>query len=164
MRDSALQHTHSAPFSGEEDAEGLMKGSFTNMLFYEEPAGTFAQGHVFVIAPEVTGAEQETGVGYWHCDISKQDKLTWSERVYALFGLAAGTPVVRDWAVERYTEQSKHALEHVRNYAIKRKLGFILDAEIRPQGGGDRWIRVLAVPILARNGRVVGLHGLKRPL
>jgi len=53
----------------------------------------------------------------------------------------------------------------VREFALNRKLGFILDAELCPEGGGSCWIRVIAVPILAKDsGRVVGLHGLKRPL
>jgi len=111
------------------------------------------------------GAEQDPGAGYWRCDIAEDDQLTWSENVYALFGLPAGTPVMRDWAVERYAEPSRTILERVREFALNRKLGFILDAEICPEGGGSCWIRVIAVPILAKdNGRVVGLQGLKRPL
>jgi PAS domain-containing protein len=142
-----------------------MKGSFTYRLFQEEPVGTFADGHVFVNAPDVVGVEQDSRAGYWRCDIAHDDRLTWSEKVYELFGLPAGTPVMRDWAVACYTEPSKTVLERVRTYALSRKLGFILDAAIRLKGGGHRWIRVLAVPILAKgSGRVVGLHGLKRPL
>lgn len=142
-----------------------MKGSFVYSLFQEEPPGTFVDGHVFVIPPDVTGREQDPRAGYWRCDISHDDQLTWSEKVCSLFGLPAGSPVTRDWAVARYAEPSKAILERVRNYALNRKLGFILDAAIHPEGESKRWIRVLAVPILAkRSGRVVGLHGLKRPL
>lgn len=142
-----------------------MQDSFAYKLFQEEPLGTFEDGYVFVIAPDLAGAEQDSGVGYWRCDIAQDEKLTWSEKVYALFGLPSGTPVVREWAVERYTEPSKSTLERVRSYALSRKLGFILDAAIRREEGGHRWIRVLAVPIVAKaSGRVVGVHGLKRPL
>ena len=142
-----------------------MQDSFVYRLFHEEPLGTFEDGYVFVIAPDLAGADQDAHAGYWHCDIAHDDKLTWSEKVYALFGLPDGTPVVRDWAVERYTEPSKTILERVRTYALSRKLGFILDAAIRREEGGHRWIRVLAVPIMAKSsGRVVGIHGLKRPL
>jgi hypothetical protein len=142
-----------------------MKGAFVYSLFNEDPVGTFADGHVFVNAPDVAGAEQDPRDGYWRCDIACDDRLTWSEKVHTLFGLPAGVPVARDWAVARYTEPSKTTLERVRMYALQRKLGFILDAAIKPEGGGHRWIRVLAVPILSkRSGRVVGLHGLKRPL
>jgi hypothetical protein len=139
------------------------KGSFVNSLFYGEPAGTFSNGHVFVISPEVSSDRHDAEIGYWHCDIANHDRLTWSERVYELFGLPNGVAIERDWAVARYNENSKDALNRVRTYAISRKLGFILDAEISPETADKRWIRVLAVPILAK-GREVGVHGLKRAL
>lgn len=138
-----------------------MKGPFACRLYAEEPSGTFAHGHVVASVPDLTAAKQDPG--YWHCDLAHRDRLTWSERVYALFGLPNGAPVTREWAAGCYAEPSKVVLERVRTYAIDRKLGFILDAAIIPEGMGERWIRVLAVPIL-RNGRVVGLHGLKRAL
>jgi hypothetical protein len=142
-----------------------MTGSFAYSLFQEEPAGTFEDGFVFVIAPDLSDAERDPHGGYWRCDIAHDDRLSWSEQVYALFGLPAGTPVTRPWAVARYTEPSKTVLERVRSYALRRKLGFIIDAAIRPEGAGHRWIRVLAVPIVSkRSGRVVGVHGLKRAL
>jgi hypothetical protein len=140
-----------------------MNGPVANLLFHEEPAGSFLEGHVFRAAPDLTGAEQDPASGYWHCDIANHDRLTWSEKVYELFGLAPGTPVDRDWAVARYSERSRAALERVRTFGLNRNFGFILDAEIRPEGAGQRWIRVLAIPI-SEGGRVVGLHGLKRVL
>lgn len=142
-----------------------MKGSFVLTLFQKEPVGTFADGHVVINAPEIGGAEHDPRSGYWRCDIANHDALTWSEMVYELFGLPAGTSVTRDWAVARYADASKAALERVRTYALDRKLGFILDAVIHVEEGDSHWIRVLAIPILAkRSGRIVGLHGLKRHL
>jgi PAS domain-containing protein len=140
-----------------------MEGSLAKDLFYGEPPGAFSRGHIIARAPEMTGDQEDPGVGYWHCDIADHDRLTWSDKVYDMFGLPHGDPVHRDWAVERYREPSKSALEKVRNFALGRKFGFILDAEISPHGAGSRWIRVLAVPIV-ENNRVVGLHGLKRVL
>lgn len=140
-----------------------MEDSLVTELFYDEPAGTFLQGHIFVRAPELAGDQTDPAVGYWHCDIADDDRLTWTDKVYDLFGLPSGAPVERDWAVARYSERSKSALNKVRNYALGRKFGFLLDAEISPEGAGNRWIRVLAVPIVKDN-RVVGLHGLKRSL
>lgn len=140
-----------------------MKGSFVKGLFYGEPAETFSRGHIFLRAPDLTNAPRDPALGYWHCSIADHDRLTWSEKVYRLFGLPKGAPIERGWAVARYSEHSRSALNDVRTYALDRKLGFILDAEIRPEGGVSRWIRVLAVPIVANN-RVVGLHGLKRAL
>ena len=140
-----------------------MKSPFANALFHEEPAGTFAHGHIFISEPDLAPAQQDPAIGYWHCDIAHDDKLTWTDRVYELFGLAKGAQVERDWAVTRYSELSRRALEKVRTYALGRKYGFILDAAIKSGGADDRWIRVLAYPIVVK-GRVVGLHGLKRAL
>jgi hypothetical protein len=136
---------------------------FANSLFDDEPAGTFTQGHVFMNAPELANASQDPDIGYWRCDITDDDRLTWTDKVYELFGLPHGAPVERDWAVEQYSEPSRDALKKVRNYALGRKFGFILDAAIKVEEAEERWIRVLAYPIVAR-GRVVGLHGLKRAL
>jgi len=136
---------------------------FVNAMFYEEPTGTFADGYVFRTLPDLTGLQQDPENGYWHCDIAHHDSLTWSEKVYQLFCLPAGTPIERQWAVARYSERSRDTLETIRTFGRKRSFGFILDAEITPEGAARRWIRVLAVPILA-NGRVVGLQGVKRGL
>ncbi len=140
-----------------------VNGSFVSAMFYEEPAGTFAEGYVFRSEPDLASLQQDRDNGYWHCDIADRDRLTWSEKTYELFGLPSGTSVEREWAVARYTEISRNSLERVRHFGLNRKFGFILDAEMEPQGGPSRWIRVLALPILA-DGRPVGLHGVKRAL
>ena len=140
-----------------------MSNSSLNDLFYHEPAGAFSEGHVFRTAPNLTSAIDDPDNGYWHCDIVDDDTLTWSEKVYELFGLSAGAPVKREWAVGVYSDRSRATLERVRTLGLNRKVGFILDAQIRVDGLNDRWIRVLAVPII-KDGRVVGLHGLKRAL
>jgi hypothetical protein len=137
--------------------------SFVYALFDSEPAGTFVSGHVFRSAPDLTTAALDPRSGYWHCDIADHDRLTWSEKVYELFGLPAGAPIERDRAVAQYSEQSRSALEQIRNFALNRKFGFILDAAVRSKGASHRWIRVLAVPILF-DGRIIGLHGLKRAI
>ena len=139
-----------------------MNGNYANWMFDREPAGTFAHGHIFIGAPDLAAARENPENGYWHCDIADHDSLTWSDKVYELFGLSAGTPISRDMAVACYAEHSKKALDEMRLAALRRDFGFILDAEIN-SGASSRWIRVLAVPILA-DGRVVGLHGVKKAL
>ena len=136
---------------------------FVNAMFYEEPAGTFVDGYVFRTLPDLTSVQQDPDNGYWHCDIAHHEGLTCSEKVYELFGIRAGTPVERQWAVAHYSDRSRSALERVRTFGLKKDLGFILDAEITPEGMATRWIRVLAVPMLV-DGRVVGLQGVKRAL
>lgn len=140
-----------------------MSGLSLDELFYDEPPGAFSEGHVLRTAPNLTNAIDDPDNGYWHCDIADENTLTWSEKVYELFGLPAGAPIERDWAVARYSERSRAALERVRTLGLDRRIGFILDAEIQSDELSSHWIRVLAVPII-RGGRVVGLHGLKRAL
>jgi hypothetical protein len=145
------------------ERKALMNGSFAETLFYEEPAGIFSDGHIFVNAPDITSDQHDPEIGYWHCDIAHSDRLTWSEKVYELFGFPSGSPLDRERAMARYSDRSKCALQRVRAYAISRQVGFILDAEVSPQGADNHWNRVLAISILSR-GVVVGVHGLKRAL
>ena len=147
----------------EYDEQASIARSFVNDLFYEEPIGTFQEGYVFRAEADLAGARKDPDNGYWACDIADGNKLTWSRKVYELFGLPSGAAVERDWAVARYSEQSRDTLERVRNYALRRDFGFILDAEIEQPGERARWIRVLAVPV-TEDRRVVRLHGVKRPL
>ena len=135
-------------------------------LFFREPPGRFALGHVL---SHVTPAEdfdyllQHKDVGQWHCDIANNDALTWSDRVYEIFGLPLGARVGREQAVRRYRTHSRGVLERIRSFATGRKCGFILDAEISPRSEESKWIRIAALPILDE-GRLVGLRGVKRVL
>lgn len=139
-------------------------GSLADALFREQRAETFRDGYVFRPGLNLKGVGgQRPDWGHWACDIADHDRLSWSDSVYHLFGLPAGVHVDREWAVGRYLVHSRTTLERVRGFALRHACGFILDAEIEPEGAGRRWIRVLAVPIF-ENGRVVRLHGLKRGL
>ena len=136
---------------------------FVNAMFDEEPAGTFAEGYVFRLGLDLAAARNEPANGYWHCDIANHDTLTWSEKVYDLFGLERGAPITRKWAVGRYSARSRSALEKIRKFALNRDYSFMLDAEIDSGGATSSWIRVVAIPVI-EGGKVVGLHGIKRAL
>ena len=148
----------------EYEAQAFSPELLADVRLREGSVGTFREGYVFRAGLNVKGARQDqSDWGYWACDIADQNRLAWSDKVYDLFGLPVEAPLDRDWAVGRYNAQSQSTLQRVREYALRHALGFILDAEIEPEGGGRRWIRVLAVPV-SENGRIVRLHGLKRAL
>ena len=137
-----------------------------HQLFFTEPAGRFTLGQVYRSAEIFWAADNfqlPDGSGMWRCDIKDNDRLTWSDAVYEMFGLVAGETVPREEAVARYLDHSRNVLARLRGFAIEHGCSFILDAAIDPHGTGASWIRVLAVPIV-EDGRVVGLHGLKRAL
>lgn len=102
------------------------------------------------------------GVGQWECDLSN-NKLTWSDTVYDLFGLPRGSSVARDAVVTQYCEGSRTAMERLRAYTIRHVRGFTLDAEIRRTDGTHRWMRLVAAPVCV-DDRVVRLVGTKRLL
>jgi hypothetical protein len=149
--------------AAEHEAKASLSGGLADALFHDEPVGTFIDGYVFPSGQDLSGAQRHGDSGDWSCEIDNRSRLTWSDKVYELFGLRAGAPVEREWAVARYSERSRSILDRVRTYALRRDFGFILDALIEPATGRSRWIRVLAVPTFDERGPV-RLHGVKRPL
>ena len=112
-----------------------------------------------ILEPGSVGELGAHHVGMWECDLADQS-LTWSGGVYDIFGLPRGVPVTRHQAVALYCESSRAVMERLRAYAIAHRCGFTLDAEIRPEVGKRRWIRLIAAPA-EEDGRSVRLHGLK---
>jgi hypothetical protein len=98
--------------------------------------------------------------GWWECRLV-DDSLTWTSGVYDIFGFPQLARVGRDEAVAVYREESRAAMERLREYAIAHRRGFVLDAQIRPAGGQpERWMRLITEPVV-EGGQVVLLHGLK---
>ncbi|WP_340267591.1 diguanylate cyclase [Sphingobium mellinum] len=102
----------------------------------------------------------ERGVGLWHCDLA-EDRLSWTRGVHDLFGLDRDMRVPRPLAVSLYAPDSREAMERLRAYAIRHRRGFTVDVDIRPAGGGECTMRLIAAPIL-RGARVIALHGVKQ--
>jgi PAS domain-containing protein len=100
------------------------------------------------------------GIGRWSCDLA-DNRLSWTDPVFDLFGLPRGANVARDDVVALYREESRAAMDHLRTYAIKHRRGFTIDAEIRTVAGDRRWMRLLASPMW-EGDQVVRLQGLKR--
>ena len=142
-----------------------MAKAFSQTAFSRDPAGCYALGQILTATAlniDFDGDHGDDDVGFWQCDLTNHDALTWSDKVYEIFGLPHGSEVRREEAVTRYREHSRGVLERLRTSAINRRCGFILDAAI-DLDGFTRWIRILAAPIV-ENDRVVGLRGLKRIL
>ncbi len=108
-----------------------------------------------VLDPGLPGLE----AGRWQCDL-RTETLSWSDAVYDLFGLPRGICPVRATAVALYCEHSRAIMERLRSSAIIHRQAFLLDAELRPNDGGRRWMRLVAAPVVEQ-GAVVRLKGLK---
>ena len=117
------------------------------------------QGDIVVAGPELSRDE----IGYWRCDFARGDLLSWTDRVYQLFGAPIGCEIDRSEAIACYREGSRAILERLRSFSVTNQCGFFLDARMSAHGTGARNMRILAAPLL-RDGCVVGLHGLKRAI
>jgi PAS domain-containing protein len=133
----------------------------------------FEQGRRFVLGqlldefslrlPECAGKDLvRLGIGHWQCELP-QEKLTWADAVYDIFGLPRQSALTRAEAVTFYGEHSRAVLERIRAVAIEQGRGFVLDAEIMPGHGERRWMRIVASPVFDGEG-MVRLEGLKRLL
>jgi PAS domain-containing protein len=111
------------------------------------------------VLPASVGEIGAHHAGCWECDLA-DNSLIWSGGVYDLFGLPRGTEATRDAAVRMYSWHSRAKMEALRVHAIRHKRGFTLDIEIRPAIGDERWVRLIAAPVV-ENGKVTKLHGLK---
>jgi PAS domain-containing protein len=128
----------------------------------------YTQGLVIEHGALVTiGLALDTGLaalraGRWQCDLHTQ-ALSWADPVYDLFGLPRGLCPVRATAVALYCEHSRVIMERLRSNAIRQGQAFLLDAELQPNDGGRRWMRLVAAPV-REEGPIVRLKGLKMPL
>ncbi|MEH3048398.1 hypothetical protein [Sphingomonas adhaesiva] len=99
-------------------------------------------------------------VGVWRCDL-RSGRLDWSPEVHRLFDVAPDRAPQRDGALAVYTEESRSAMERLRDHALRHHRGFTLDVALRIAGDRRRWMRITAAPQL-EDGRPVVLHGTKQ--
>lgn len=109
---------------------------------------------------DIVAPVREGRLGKWECDLTDNNRLSWSDEVYNIFGIPRGATVTRDETVAFYCEGSRAAMEKLRAYAIKHRRGFTLDVEIRPAQEPRRWMRLIAAPVCTAD-RVIKLQGLK---
>lgn len=100
-----------------------------------------------------------SGDGAFRCDL-RDDRLTWAEPTFALFGLPVGAAPRRDVVLPMYRTESRSALDRLRAHAIRHRRGFTIDTQLDAPGRPPRWIRVIAMPEVegGRTVRLVGVH------
>lgn len=163
MSGSEIQHTevqltgawpldHSWPLPTMFGAVGRPRG-----------AGVDAAGTLPVIAPaNADRLRAQPDIGFWECDL-RDNGLSWTSRVFDLFGLPRDVAPLRSDAVACYDEESREAMELLRAYAIRHRRGFTLDARIIRPDGQHRWMR-LTTGVACTGGRALRLYGTKRDM
>ncbi len=101
-------------------------------------------------------------IGAWSCDLASE-RLTWTNGVFDMFGLATEQAPERRAIIELFDEESRDLLERQRAQAIANCSGFTLDAGIIRPDGARRWIRITAAT-RGSNGRSETLFGMKQDI
>jgi len=112
------------------------------------------------ISADDRDAAMRDGAGHWACDLTDDNRLTWSDTVFDIFGLPRGATLSRGETVGFYTESSRAVMERLRAHAIRHRRGFVFDGRINGGDGTKRWMRLIAAPVCS-GARVTSLHGLK---
>lgn len=97
--------------------------------------------------------------GAWECDLPTQ-RLSWTDGVYDLFGIARGAVVHRPSIVDLYRDASRRRMERARAACVTTGAPFTIDCEIRTIGGEARWMR-LSGGVAHEHGRSSRLFGSK---
>lgn len=135
----------------------------------DEHGHRFVLGRLIDVSAAVVREYAQEGIaagarmGRWECELS-DDRLTWSDEVYDLFGVPRGAHVTRAEALTYYRDHSRAAMERLRCEAIEQNRAFVIDAEMRLGHGRERcWMRVVGAPV-SENGKVTRLQGFKQIL
>ncbi len=107
-------------------------------------------------------AAKTAEIGFWSCELPGE-QIEWSEGVYELFELPAGSVVPREKILDMYTPQSRAGLEAVRRRAIETGGSMRFDAEIRTVTGKRRWIRITGT-VDVENGKSTRIFGIKQDI
>lgn len=106
--------------------------------------------------------KHHSGVGAWEYDL-RYHRLSWTEGVYALFGLPSGIPVERENIADMYEAESRRQMEALRAHLLRHGGAFTLDALICAADGQSRWMRLNAALAL-EEGEPVRLFGTKQDI
>lgn len=106
-------------------------------------------------------AIEAADVGTWDLDI-RNDVLTWSDRCYAMFGVAPGTPVVRDDFYTNLHPSDRDAVREALRRTLDGRIRADYDVEFRVIGredGVERWLSAKGKAFFDLEGKPVRMIG-----
>ncbi|PVM71927.1 histidine kinase [Caulobacter radicis] len=106
-------------------------------------------------------AIEAADVGTWDLDI-RNDVLTWSDRCYAMFGVAPGTPVVRDDFYTNLHPSDRDAVREALRRTLDGRIRADYDVEFRVIGredGVERWLSAKGKAFFDNEGKPIRMIG-----
>ncbi|WP_454915634.1 diguanylate cyclase domain-containing protein [Xanthobacter sediminis] len=108
------------------------------------------------------GASALAGIGAWTLDLATR-RLTWTDEIYDIFGLARGSRVTPELVLPLYDHASRRDLERLCAQAVATCGRFSLDVRIRDVRGALKWVRVSGAAE-AEAGAPVRVAGFKQDI
>lgn len=103
-------------------------------------------------------AERMAGIGSWRIELG-DDKVEWSDQVFAIHGLPVGTPPSLERALDFYPEEDRARVTDLIGTAISRAEPFSLDSDLVAADGRLLRVRSLGEPEY-RDGEPVAIIGV----
>jgi diguanylate cyclase (GGDEF)-like protein/PAS domain S-box-containing protein len=108
---------------------------------------------------ELKAAQRLAQIGNWHWDI-RADLHTWSEEVFALYGLPPQDgPVPYPKVQEYFTAQSWAVLEAAVQRCRDEGCPYQCDAELVHNDGSHHWVAMIGNAVRDQKGSITALHG-----
>ncbi len=97
-------------------------------------------------------------IGSWEVDV-EQMTCEWSEEVYNIHEIPAGTPVTVDEGIKCYREDYQPVIEKAVNEAVEQQENWDEECVLVTRSGKETWVRILGAPVF-EDGKLTKLRGL----
>ncbi|MCU1267241.1 MAG: putative Histidine kinase (modular protein) [Acidobacteria bacterium] len=118
-----------------------------------------AEEELLTTAQRLSLATRVGNIGIWDWDI-KSNTITWDERMFGIYGVAAGTPITYDFWKATVLPEDWPAAETALQQAIARKSQEVAEFRIRRADGSLRHVQAAEGVILDQAGQVTRVIGL----
>ncbi|WP_109300177.1 PAS domain S-box protein [Aquimarina sp. AU474] len=98
-----------------------------------------------------------TKTGAWYFDVMNQE-MYWTKGCYLIKELDPDTPMTRDLGASFYPKESRDRVENYLSTLIQNKEPYEYTEKIITHKGNEKWIKVVAQPVIYRN-EVVYVNG-----
>lgn len=106
----------------------------------------------------LAAAQALAEVGSFRWDVGP-DVVSWSDELYRLYGLPAGSPVSRETYLQRIHPDDRAAVGEAIGRCLAERTGYARDYRIVRMTGETRWVQGRVRPVLGDDGTVVALYG-----
>ena len=103
--------------------------------------------------------ESVAGIGHWRLDLA-DDSLFWSENIFAIYGLPAGSPPSLENAILPFHPEDRDKVANHVETARETAQPYVFEARLLRPNGEVRQVEARGHPELNGDGKVIALYGM----